>query len=419
MIFVYNIVYLIGLLFYIPLVLLKGKWHSGFFKRFGAFEAPLIKKLSSRKQIWIHAVSVGEVLVGSQIVKELKRKYADCGFVCSTVTASGFKIAKKEFPEDVVVFAPYDLSWVVRKYIHAIQPVLYLSAETEIWPNVFLQLRKMSIPIVIVNGRISDKSFKGYKRVRFFLKKLLSCVSYFCMQNNMDAKKILELGAEENIIKVVGNIKFDVDAKHENVDKTDFGYSKNHRILVAGSTHKGEEEIILSIFLQLNEKFKDLRLIIAPRHVERVDEVKQYVLRNKLRMRLYTNENHGSVLSQEVLIIDEVGHLKTVYQWADICFIGKSLIDGGGQNIIEAAVYGKPIIVGPYMQNFRDALELFLREGAIRQVNNQKEACDVIKQWLDDPDLAKEFGANAMKVVRQNRGAVEKTLKYISECMSA
>lgn len=361
MFIIYDIAFLIFAILYFPYLIIRGKWHSGFKMRFDVLPSG---RMDERGRIWIHAVSVGEVLAIVDIVHKLKERYPKYTIVCSTVTKTGNQLAQELLGNEcAVIYAPLDFSWIVRKFIRIIKPEMYIAAETEIWPNLYSALRKNGVPIVQINGRISDGSFKGYRRVRFLMRRILRCVDKFCMQSPLDAERILQLGAAPEKVHVVGNLKFDIPPGVAGLKKEELGFNPDDDVLIAGSTHPGEEELLLNIYQTLRKELPQLRLVIGPRHIERADAV----------MKLVEGKGYQAVRFSEipvtqgnvhgVVVVDTIGHLRELYSLATVVFIGKSFAVGGGQNMIEPASAGKPVIVGPMTQNFKDAMAIFLKAG--------------------------------------------------------
>ena len=382
--------------------------------RLGKIPPSIQKDLSGKKNIWIHAVSVGEVLAVVGLIEKIKERYSDSQIVLSTVTTTGQKIARSRCPDALVIYAPLDFSLIVKKFIRIINPQIYITAETEIWPNLFYALNKAHISIIQINGRISDESFVRYKKIKYFLKGILGCVSGFCMQTPVDAERIIDLGARSENVFVVGNLKYDHIKGGDSYQASDWGYTKEDAIWIAGSTHPGEEEIVLNIFDQIKEEFPHLRLIIVPRHIERTKEVMEVVKERKLVPVLLSGKENNAMNQNDILIVDEIGHLRRLYALSKLVFMGKSMTAHGGQNIIEPAFFGKPIVVGPNMQNFKAAVELLLRNDAIIQIHDAEQLCDTIKLLLHDPVKMQAMGRHAQEAILSQQGSTEKTLNFLS-----
>jgi 3-deoxy-D-manno-octulosonic-acid transferase len=352
-------------------------------------------------------------------------------FVISTVTATGNKIARGISREgDYVTYLPLDFSFVIRKSIERIKPSLFIIAETEIWPNLITCLYNKKIPIVVVNGRLSDSSFRGYRCIRLLLKPILNKVSIFCVQTARDDQRLTRLGVLEEKIKITGNMKFDLnDYTDLKIDYTDYksrlGLGSGEQLFIAASTHPGEEEIILKVYKDLLREFANLRLLIAPRHPERSQEIERIIIRQGFDARKVsqlanraTDQLTSRLTGQpagrpSVFILDSVGQLINYYAICDIVFVGGSLVEKGGHNILEPASLGKPILFGPHMFNFHDIAELFLRNNAAVSVHNQKELGEKLRWLLDSPPQMSALGQRAQGLISDNRGATTRNLEYI------
>ena len=414
MMLLYDILVIIAALIVFPCLVIKGKWHKDMVMRLGHWPSKLRPSLLKERKdtIWVHAVSVGEILAVMDLMQKIKDENPLCRIICSTVTKTGYVLAQSRLP-DGVIFAPLDCRWCIERFINLIRPRLYIAVETEIWPNLFTALHRHHVPIVVINGRISDKSYKGYQRISFLMKKTLPCVGMFCMQTQLDAQRVVQLGASPSKIRVVGNLKFDLPAAAQEATQNDEGIAKGEKILLGGSTHPGEEGILLRAYVNLVKKFPSLRLIIAPRHVERAKEIDQLVRDHHLEPVRFSSPSSQKMTPSSVIVVDTMGHLRRLYALAAIVFVGKSLTVGGGQNVIEPAVLGKPVVVGPHTYNFREVIRVFLQEKAMIQVQNEKGLAAVLYDLLVHPAKISEIGGAAKKVVEANRGATEKTLGII------
>lgn len=415
----YDIIFILAFSLYFPVLVIKGKWHPEFRMRLGSIPPELKAKLARKPNVWFHAVSVGEVLAVTGLVEEIRKSYPQYQIVLSTVTTTGYQLAASRLADnDLVIYAPLDLSFIVHRYIQAINPQIYISAETEIWPNLFAALGGRRVPIVQVNGRISEKSFKNYFRIKFLLKDVLQAVTVFCMQSSVDAGRIRQLGVEPGKIVVTGNMKFD-DAPRVSETALVLSYQPHELVWVAGSTHPGEEKIILDVFKSLQTEFSDLRLIMAPRHVERAPEVFGLIAAEGFKPFRFSRLSEQANPSYAVIVVDTIGHLRALYQLATVVFIGKSLTGQGGQNIIEPAFFAKPMIVGPNMQNFRNILTLFQDAQAIVQIKSATELLPAMQKLLRDPPSMKKTGESAKQVIEKNQGATLKTHQIISRILPA
>jgi len=420
MFIIYDLIFLICALLYLPAYLLKKKMHRGFLMRLGI----LPKGLNLDRPIWVHAVSVGEAMAIRGLLEGLRKAYPGKKLVLSTVTATGNRIAKSIACEgDFVTYLPLDLGFIVRKTIAKIKPSLFIIAETEIWPNLIASLDRRDIPVIIVNGRISDRSFQGYMAIKFFLRHVLNKVSLFCVQSERDSRRLIDMGVSADKVAVAGNMKFDtadyMDIRLTNrADlRTELLLDPEDKLIIAGSTHHGEEEIILSAYEKLLPDFSGLRLLIAPRHPERADEIAVMISKSGFRPAYISRPaaKCGVCIRPPVFILDTIGKLMDFYGIADIVFVGGSLIEKGGHNILEPASLAKPILFGPQMFNFRDIADLFLENDACILVRNEEEIRKAIMDLLGNPAKMATLGQKAKGLIVQNQGATRRTLELISQ----
>ena len=408
----FDIVYAVLFVLYLPVLWRKGRLHEGYRMRLGKIPSETAARLADRPNIWIHAVSVGEVLAVADLIGKLQERFPHKQLVCSVVTETGYAVANEKLPETVcVIFAPLDFSAVVRKFIRLIQPEIYIFAETEIWPNLFDHLHAAGVPMIQVNGRISDKSFGGYKRLRPVTRRMLGKVNRFLMQSQTDADRICELGAPPDAVRVTGNLKFDSLPEDVPLDPARFGLAQSDEPLIAGSTHPGEEEIILRVYAALKKQFPAMRLVICPRHVTRCDEILKLIDGQDLTgARL--SEAAGAP-ADAVLVVDTMGQLRSLYGLARVVIIGKTFTVQGGQNMIEPAFFGKPVITGPHTQNFKDVMAIFLREKAIVQVEDEAALLEDLTDLWDNAIRRESLGMAARRVVEKFQGATLKTIDEI------
>ncbi len=414
----YDILFVTFALACLPYLILKGKWHAGLWTRFGS---GLIKDSANKRTIWVHAVSVGEVLVVLNLIQKIRQKFPQYNIVLSTVTAAGHALASRKLQgQCLVIYAPLDFSWVARKYAAVLDPVLYISTETEIWPNLFTCLHARNVPILEVNGRISDQAFAGYRKVSFLTRRVLRDVRLFCMQSQEDARRIIHLGADAKKVRVVGNLKFDNLTNGSAIARDTFGFSEEDRVFIAGSTYPGEEEIMIETYRDLKAEFPRLRLVIAPRRVERADEIARLCEREGLKSQKFSdNSSRGMVDARQVWIVDRVGYLRDLYALADVVFIGKSLRGRGGQNMIEPLAFGKPTLVGPYTENFRDIVRIFMSSGALIEVRTRQALVLQLRNLLRDPQRCVTIGQAALREIARHQGATETTVKAIGEILGS
>mgnify|MGYP003618175213 CR=1 FL=1 len=423
MYWIYNILLIIYWIGLIPVILYRLAFEEGFYERIkqsaGYMPASLLKKIEGRRAIWIHAASVGEIVATSPLVKDIKKEFPEAVVVVSVVTATGHAMADRIIPEaEGIIFFPLDLPYLTRRILHIIKPITILLVETEIWPNFLRIAENENIPVMMVNGRISDRSMKRYRYISAFTKEMLRSINRFCMQSNFDEKYIKLLGAPNKDVIVTGNMKYDqtyatVTEAEKDVLLAEFGFGHNHPIIIAGSTHKGEEDILFTTFKEVLAKHPQARLLIAPREIYRGHDVqelaKQYDLQAICRSDM-TEPVHEGI---PVVILDTIGELGRLYSLGDIIFVGGSLVKTGGHNILEPAAHGKPIIVGPHMFNFKEIFALLNSRHACKRVENGVELTKVVLELCDNRELANEMSKNCITLVHENRGATARNTKEL------
>jgi len=419
----YDIIFIAFAIIYLPYLVFTGRCHRDIWQRFGRYPKAVLESVAGKKVIWVHAVSVGEVMASRALCESILNKYPEKRLVISTVTKTGNDVARKIFNEKAtIVYLPVDLSGVLRKVFALITPEAFVIIETEIWPNLIIELSRRAIPVVIVNGRISPRSYSGYLKIKFLIKNVLNRITLFLMQSDEYATRIKGMGAPPEKVFVTGNIKFDsAGAASDMLDaeaiRSDLGLKADEEVFIAGSTHRTEEAIVLRAYMNLLKELPGLRLILAPRHIERVDEVCKLVEKSgsvPLRISNITNhEPRTTSGAAPVLILDTMGRLSQLYSIATIVFMGGSLAHKGGQNILEPAVFSKPIIFGPHMFNFKGIEEAFLAGGAARRVKDGRELESVLKVLLTDAAGRKELGEKARALVDANRGATKRDIEAL------
>lgn len=418
MYWIYNfllIIYWIGL---IPVILYRLAFEEGFYERIrqsaGYMPDSLMRKIEGRRAIWVHAASVGEIVATSPIVKDIKQKFPDAVVVVSVVTATGHAMAHRIIPEaEGVIFFPLDLPFLTRRILTIIKPIAILLVETEIWPNFLRIAEKEKIPVMMVNGRISDRSMKRYMMIRSFTREMLASIEYFCMQSKLDAEYIEILGAAHNRITITGNTKYDqtyasVTPEEKLALQDEFGFGRNHPIIVAGSTHRGEEELVLNSFKRILSEYPEARLLIAPREIMRGNDVKNLAERNGLKAICRSTMTGPVHTKTPVVVLDTIGELGRLYSLGDIIFVGGSLVKTGGHNILEPAAHGKPILVGPHMFNFKEIYSLLSSRDACLMVRDGQELTATLLQLCGDKTRREEMGANCLTIMKENRGATQR-----------
>jgi 3-deoxy-D-manno-octulosonic-acid transferase len=411
---IYNILLILATILLSPVILFKlatvPKYRGGISQKFGRLRKGVLKVIRGSRPIWVHAVSVGEVMAAHPLIRELKKKYPRRKLILSTVTVTGNYTARQRVPEaDAVFYFPFDYPFIVRRVIKKINPVAVLVAETELWPNFFRQLRKAGIPSAVINGRISPHSYKNYMKFRRFFRQVFSSVDLFCMQSEADAGRIREIGAAPEKVIVTGNLKF--DQKMPTLRQAPLSIPAGRPVITAGSTHRGEETALLDIHAKLKQKFPGLLLIIAPRHPERFDEVEGIINKAGYDCQRRTTLK-GAV--KEVLLLDTIGELRSFYALCDIAFVGGSLVKVGGHNLLEPASMKKPVIFSRYMFNFKEISEALITAGGGIMVKDKEEFSVQIDRLLSDRALAKRIGERAFAVIAANSGATRKTIDAVS-----
>jgi 3-deoxy-D-manno-octulosonic-acid transferase len=411
----YNILLLLLTIVLSPLILFKlltvPKYRGGLTQKLGRVRKGVAKLLGQGvRPIWVHAVSVGEVMAAHPLIRELKKRYPDRPLLLSTVTVTGNLTARQRVPEaDAVFYFPFDFPWTVRRVISRIDPAIVLIAETELWPNFFRELGRRGTPSAVINGRISPKSFGRYRRLQGFFKEVFRNVTLFCMQTLEDASRIRDIGASPEQIMVSGNLKF--DQKIPAAQTPPISIVGGRSVITAGSTHRGEEAILLEVFTRLRKKYPDIVLIIAPRHPERFNEVCGLITNAGYECQRRTRLK-GPV--KDIVLLDTIGELRAFYGICDIAFVGGSLVKVGGHNLLEPAAMKKPIIFSRYMFNFKEISEAIIRVGGGVLVKDKEELYHELDSLLTNKQRAAEMGQKAYEVIAANSGATSRTLDAIS-----
>ena len=402
----------------------RGDWQKGFSQRFGYFDAPVKQALTNRQVVWIHAVSVGEVNLCTQLVNVLEPRVPNVKFVVSTTTTTGMKELARRLPTRVTrIYYPVDSLKFVRRAQALINPVAIVLIEAEIWPNFLWRAEEVGIPVFLANARLSPRSLPRYKRFTWIFRPLFGAFAGVTCQNEADAKNLLDVGCQPEAVRVVGNMKFDAAAGFSELRTLDTkkmllqaGWIEGAPVIVAGSTHDGEEMLLVEIAQRLRQKFPDLFLVIVPRHFERCKELlkkfKARGIRSLPRTEIFRNVQYAPG-ELDCLLVNTTGELKFFYERADVAFIGKSLTAEGGQNPIEPAAQGKAVVFGPHMENFADISRAFVEAGAAVQIADADELECVFGELLADAARRAAMGANAKAVVAENLGAVTRTVEMI------
>lgn len=424
---VYNILFVVFFWLSSPYYFLRmwrrGNWQAGFGQRFGRFDAKLKQSLSNRHVIWLHAVSVGEVNICTQLIRALEPRLPNVKMVVSTTTTTGMARLQETLPAHVgKIYYPIDRRKYVARALATVGPDAVILVEAEIWPNFIWRLQDRGTPLFLVNARVSPRSGPRYKRFGFLFRGLFGAFTAVGAQTETDAATLRELGCRPAAVEVVGSLKFDAarlpDRRRLDVPELlrQFGVPAAARLLVAGSTHAGEEGILSDIFLRLKKQHPDLFLILVPRHFERCRDVGRELAARGVRF-AYRSEVKADTQYPEnaldCLLVNTTGELRHFYEPAEIIFVGKSLTAEGGQNPIEPAALGKPMVFGPNMQNFADVVRQFLARDGAWQVRDAAELEQALGTLLGSEARRDELGRNALQVVEENQGAMHRTVELI------
>jgi 3-deoxy-D-manno-octulosonic-acid transferase len=390
----------------------KGKYREGFAEK---FLGRVPKRDSQKRCVWLHAVSVGEVNLLGTLIEEFRRRHRELEFAISTTTMTGYAVAKTRYREHMVFYAPLDFSWAVKNALRRLQPDLLVLAELELWPNLILAANQQQVPVAIVNGRLSDRSFRGYLRARWLISWLLGKLDCIAVQAETYAERFLQLGASPQSVTVTGSMKFDGAEGDRNNELSSrlrrlAGIASGDVVFLAGSTQSPEEAYALSTFHQLALEHPKLRLILVPRHPERFAEVAKLLEESGLSWQLRSElDQTPSRSDTRVLLVDRMGELRAWWGMADVAFVGGSFGEREGQNMIEPAAYGCAVCFGPRTRNFRDVVALLLEQQAAQVVNDDAELTAFARRCLQEPSFAETMGARARAVVASQAGATRRT----------
>lgn len=426
---IYNILFTIFFVlsspYYFVRMSRRGNWKAGFGQRFGMYDSKFKQAITNRDVLWMHAVSVGEVNVCTQLIRALEPRLPNLKIVVSTTTTTGMGELAKKLPKHISrIYYPIDRRTHVSSALATVRPKAIVLVEAEIWPNFIWRARDSGTPLFLVNARLSERSYRGYKRFGILFRQLFAAFSGIGAQNEADAGRLRELGCRPEAVRVVGSLKFDA-AKLDEKMLLDvptmlrrIGVPEGALLLVGGSTHAGEEALLAEQFLRLRGRFPSLFLVLVPRHFERSKDVGRELRERGVKF-IYRSEVTATtqLRSGEVdcLLVNSTGELKYFYEHASVIFVGKSLKAEGGQNPIEPGALGKAMVFGPHMQNFADPVRNFLaRDGAV-QVRDEAELEKALADLLADPARRERLGRNALAVVRENLGAIERTVDMIIE----
>jgi len=424
-----DLLYLIAGVAYSPVVIYRAirhkRYRAGWAQRFGK----ICRKDTAKRCIWLHAVSMGEVNAAKTIVKELENRFGDFDIVISTTTDTGFARATNLFSGNHQVFYfPFDFSWVMRRAFNNIQPAVCLLMELEVWPNFISVAQRLNVPVIVVNGRISDKSFSGYKKIKPFARRMFGKINLILAQTDEYARRFKEIGCPNEKVIVTGSLKYDTAQITDKVEGADTLAAQlnigDERLWVAGATGPSEEKIILEVYTHLtqSDQFEGLRLAIIPRKPERFDEVAQIITDSGFDFIRYSSiKNTDANYTEKVNVIlgDTMGDLRKFYCLATIIFVGRSLVQMGGSDMMEAAALGKCTIFGPHAFNFRQTVDVLLADNGAIMVKDGDELLQTMRKCLLNPDYARQIAENGREVIRKNQGATRKSIEQVAKFLNS
>ena len=392
---------------FLPLVWLLGpRYRDGLAERFACYRESVTAGL--RDPVWIHAASVGEVRAAGALVRALKAEAPERSIIISTFTATGNRVARQTGIADKVIFFPLDFSWIARRAVKRIAPSLLLFIETEIWPNLVRQAYRRGIPTILLSGRVSAKALSRYELARPFFRRVLAQYTALGMQSPEDAERMLKLGAPEKKVSVVGSLKFAVDGTFSG--RAAICSTSDRQIFVAGSSHRGEELVLLRALQLTRAVIPKLMMVLAPRHPERFSEVEKLLRESPFSFERKTRLQADQYFQKDVLLLDTVGELREFFNAADVAFVGGSLVEIGGHNLLEPARCRKPVLFGPYMENFKTIAEGMKRNGGAIEVHGAEDLARVLTELLSDPQARQQMGQKAADFAAAHQQALPNNL---------
>ena len=420
--FLTGVIFVMASPYFLYQALRHNKYVGSIAQRLGYLPVPF--NLDGDESIWVHAVSVGEVLSARPLISELRASYPKLRLFLSTTTLTGQQLARRSVPDvDAVFYFPFDWTTPARRTLNVVRPRLFVMTETEIWPNLLRECKRRGVKTLMVNGRISYRSFPRYRLVRPFMKRVLADIDRFCVQGEETSRRLIELGADPARIIVTGSLKFDslesspIPGRGRERVLRFFRVPPGRPVIIAGSTLKGEEEPVIRAFNRVRASGVNALLVIAARHPERFDEVERLCRHEGLTVVRRSELPIDAEPRADAVVLDTIGELAQLYQIATVVFVGGSLVPAGGHNILEPALYGKPVVFGPHMQNFGEIAETFLTNGAAIQVRTAGELDETMLSLIGDPVRRARVGAAARALVESNRGARDRTLVVIRDLL--
>ena len=440
-----NLLYCGLIAMFSPLLLFRSLWQGKYRQGWGQrFLGRVEERTSTGPAIWLHAVSVGEVLILRTLIPPLRERVPGCEIWISTTTHTGYAVAKEKYPDCKLIYFPLDFTWAVKNALDRVRPSIVVLVELELWPNFIREVDSRSIPLVLINGRMSPRSFRGYRRIRWFMSGLWKHFTRMAVQTEEIQNRLLSLGAPQDRIVVTGSTKYDgIETNRQNprtqAIRQQFGIGDEETVFISGSTQAPEEGYAIDTYLSLRDRFPRLRLVLVPRHQERFEEVAGLVTsrglpllrRSVIKAKLSPSgestvpvdslviraSSASNIAEKPILMLDTLGELGAAWGLADIAFVGGSLSKRGGQNMIEPAAYAAAVLFGPNTMNFRQVVELLLSEDAARVVHSAEKLRQVVGEFLERPDLARQLGETARTVVLMQQGATSRTIELIVEAL--
>jgi 3-deoxy-D-manno-octulosonic-acid transferase len=424
--FLYNFLWPLGLLIFLPgyfaKMIRRGGYREKFGQRLGIYDGEVRNRLSNQRLTWLHAVSVGEVNIALKLASALRALEPDLHCVLTTTTTTGFALARKTAPPWIeVMYTPLDYWPIMRRAFSVICPARIVLVEAEVWPNLAAVAHGRSIPLSLVNARLSPRSERSYRRFRFFVAPTFRLLDLVCVPERGDVERWTALAVPQSRIHVTGSIKFDRDVQPQTQSVATSlrdvfpALSSNSLVLFGGSTHRGEEEILVRVFLRLREQFPSLRLFIAPRHVERLQEIRAHLGAMQLRVTLASEALTSDAADADCMLLDTTGELQRWYGIATVVFIGKSLAAHGGQNPVEPILAGKPVVFGPHMENFATLAKTLVSNNAAMQVNDTDSLERAVGELLRDSESRQRLVENAQAALGEHVGATARAATLIHE----
>ncbi len=418
------LIFIIGFPFFLLYSLISGRYRGGLGQRFG-FLGQKEREPGNAGTIWLHGASVGEILLARILIKELAEILPEADFVLSTVTEQGMEVARKHSGERVrCIYAPLDLKGIVDRSITKIRPLLYICLETELWPAFVFEARRYGVKLVLLNGRLSQRSYRRYRLVKGIMSRILACFAMIAVIRDADAKRYMGLGADPEKVRVLGNAKYDQDMarlapESEETYRSWLDVKHGQPVFVAGSTHTGEEEMLLAVFQDLKKAtgLQDLVWVVAPRHMQRLNEVEGMLKQRHVPYECLSDVK-DSGRRTDTILVDSIGDLAGLYSIASYIFCGGSLVERGGHNVMEAAIFGRPVFYGPNMKDFSDAVDLLESAGAGFQVSSPEVLTESILYFMDHPEEYEAAGRRARNSAITQQGAARKQALLVKEVLS-